>query len=43
MINKKILLINIKPNKKDIIQPILKIYLVRHGYANNNHGIFEED
>ena len=42
--NKKILLINTKNNKQNIIPiPILKIYLVRHGYANNNHGIFEED
>jgi probable phosphoglycerate mutase len=41
--NKKILLLNTKNNKQNIISSILKIYLVRHGYANNNHGIFEED
>jgi alpha-ribazole phosphatase len=41
--NKKIILINTRNNKQEILSPILKIYLVRHGYANNNHGIFEED
>jgi alpha-ribazole phosphatase len=41
--NKKIILINTRNNKQDILSPILTIYLVRHGYANNNHGIFEED
>ena len=44
MMNKKILLINTKNNKQAILPPlILKIYLVRHGYAHNNHGIFGED